>query len=267
MPSSNASFVDTRDLTEAVFRSLEARKLAKAQMLQSEITTDTVVGDPQRIEQVLVNLIVNALKYTPDGSQIEVIWQKDQGGATLLKVKDNGPGIPQEHQDRLFERFYRVDPGRSREQGGTGLGLSIVKHIMLKHGGSIRVVSDQGRGSEFICRFPDAPTDIDPLIPGDALTIIFHMKRLSPTTSLILGFFVVFAFLSFTGCVSTAPPKKDPGVITITQDFTFPPATIAKFRPRLFDHSDGDHEEFRNSTTAFYADARVCRNRSGHIQR
>jgi signal transduction histidine kinase len=68
-------------------------------------------------------------------------------------VKDNGPGIAIEHQARLFERFYRVDAGRSREAGGTGLGLSIVKHIMIKHGGSVRLVSRTGEGSEFICTF------------------------------------------------------------------------------------------------------------------
>ena len=72
----------------------------------------------------------------------------------ILTVKDNGPGIPLAHQSRLFERFYRVDKGRSRELGGTGLGLSIVKHIMQANGGSVRVNSQPGMGAEFICHFP-----------------------------------------------------------------------------------------------------------------
>ncbi|RYZ65456.1 MAG: PAS domain-containing sensor histidine kinase, partial [Proteobacteria bacterium] len=93
--------------------------------------------------------------YTPEGSEINVTWDHE-GDAVVLKVKDNGAGIPPEHHARLFERFYRVDAGRSREQGGTGLGLAIVKHILLKHGGTIRVVSKPGQGSEFICTFPGA---------------------------------------------------------------------------------------------------------------
>jgi two-component system phosphate regulon sensor histidine kinase PhoR len=83
-----------------------------------------------------------------------VKWAAGEAGAVVLKVSDTGPGISPEHHDRLFERFYRVDKGRSRDLGGTGLGLAIVKHIMQRHGGNVEVRSEMGAGSTFICRFP-----------------------------------------------------------------------------------------------------------------
>jgi two-component system phosphate regulon sensor histidine kinase PhoR len=69
-------------------------------------------------------------------------------------VKDNGPGIPEKHHNRLFERFYRIDEARARDVGGTGIGLSLVKHIMLRHGGNVYLNSEEGQGAEFICEFP-----------------------------------------------------------------------------------------------------------------
>ncbi|GIL16442.1 MAG: sensor histidine kinase [Oligoflexia bacterium] len=112
-------------------------------------------ADPLKIEQVLMNLIGNAIKYNNEGGSVEVIWEFDQEKKNiLLRVKDNGPGISEEHMGRLFERFYRVDKGRSRDVGGTGLGLSIVKHITQCHGGSVKALSQVGLGSEFICSFP-----------------------------------------------------------------------------------------------------------------
>jgi two-component system phosphate regulon sensor histidine kinase PhoR len=125
--------------------------------MEWEIKAPTVVADAQRIEQVLSNLLINAHKYTPPGSRITVLWEP-QGRDVLLKVRDTGPGIPVEHHSRLFERFYRVDKARAREQGGTGLGLAIVKHIMQRHEGSIWVESKPGEGAVFICRFPGATT-------------------------------------------------------------------------------------------------------------
>ena len=147
------SRIDVSELTEAALRQLEGKRQGKNQSIRTEIRTEKVAADPQRVEQVLVNLVHNAIKYTPEGSRIEVVWEKTTEG-TLLRVRDNGPGIALEHQPRLFERFYRVDAGRSRDQGGTGLGLAIVKHIMLKHGGSARVQSRIGEGTEFTCIFP-----------------------------------------------------------------------------------------------------------------
>jgi len=110
-------------------------------------------ADHTKVEQVLQNLLGNAIKYIQENGQIEVRWE-EQPKATLLRVIDNGPGIAEIHLSRLFERFYRIDKGRSRDVGGTGLGLSIVKHIMQSHGGSVTVKSELGKGSEFICLFP-----------------------------------------------------------------------------------------------------------------
>ncbi len=149
-----SELVSTREVTEDVLHQLEERRFAKKIEITSAFAVENLTGDPGRIEQVLINLVHNALKYIPENKKIEVRWEKSAGGEIILRVKDNGPGIPREHQERLFERFYRVDTGRSREQGGTGLGLSIVKHVMIKHGGRVALVSGLGEGAEFICYFP-----------------------------------------------------------------------------------------------------------------
>lgn len=111
-------------------------------------------ADIRKVEQVLRNLVSNAVKYIPAGKTVQIRWEAGTQGAVVLRVIDNGPGIPDEHHDRLFERFYRIDKGRSRDAGGTGLGLAIVKHIMQSHGGTVQVKSVMGQGSEFICTFP-----------------------------------------------------------------------------------------------------------------
>lgn len=108
-----------------------------------------VKGDIEKIEQVLINLIVNSIKYgKPNGSTIVAI-ESYNDKKFIIKVIDNGEGIKQEHLSRLFERFYRVDQSRSREQGGSGLGLSIVKHIVEAHNENILLKSTYGEGSEF----------------------------------------------------------------------------------------------------------------------
>jgi len=145
--------VDLRELTTKVLQQLEPRCIEKSQDIETEYEVDFVRADEERVEQVLVNLLENAIKYTPTAGQLKVRWIPSQMGVQL-HVIDNGPGIPQEHQPRLFERFYRVDQARSRELGGTGLGLAIVKHIMQRHGGSVWVVSAVGKGSDFVCEFP-----------------------------------------------------------------------------------------------------------------
>jgi len=106
------------------------------------------------IIQVFVNLLDNAIKYSPDASQV-VLRAFRHDAELVLEVKDQGIGIPAEHQERIFERFYRVDRARSREQGGTGLGLSIVRHIVLLHGGRVEVESHAGEGSLFRVIIPD----------------------------------------------------------------------------------------------------------------
>jgi two-component system phosphate regulon sensor histidine kinase PhoR len=108
-----------------------------------------ILADSKRIEQVLINLIDNAIKYTPENGTI-TISAHDKGDMLAIEVRDTGIGIPPNDLSRLFERFYRVDSARSREQGGTGLGLSIVKHIVQLHGGTVTVESTPGKGSTFL---------------------------------------------------------------------------------------------------------------------
>ena len=97
-----------------------------------------VAADCHAIQQVFSNLLENAMKYAHSGSQVSVGARETAGGAEFY-VRDFGPGIASEHLPRIFERFYRVDKARSKETGGTGLGLAIVKHIILNHGGKVRV--------------------------------------------------------------------------------------------------------------------------------
>jgi len=110
--------------------------------------TSPVMADPCRIEQVMVNLLDNAIKYTPEKGSV-AISASETGRMVTIAVVDTGIGIPPQDQPRIFERFYRVNKARSREQGGTGLGLSIVKHIVQLHGGTVSVESTPGKGSIF----------------------------------------------------------------------------------------------------------------------
>jgi two-component system phosphate regulon sensor histidine kinase PhoR len=110
------------------------------------------------LEQALINLIDNAIKYSPDGGEVQLTARADATGLTIT-VRDFGCGIAREHLPRLFERFYRVDKARSRKQGGTGLGLAIVKHIIQAHGGQVQVDSTPGEGSLFTLRLPVAPSN------------------------------------------------------------------------------------------------------------
>jgi two-component system phosphate regulon sensor histidine kinase PhoR len=105
------------------------------------------------LEQALVNLIDNAVKFSPANSSVRVEAQ-ETGAEIVIRVMDQGDGIPPEHLDRIFERFYRVDAGRSRKAGGTGLGLAIVKHIAQAHGGRVTVSSTPGEGSTFSIMIP-----------------------------------------------------------------------------------------------------------------
>jgi two-component system, OmpR family, phosphate regulon sensor histidine kinase PhoR len=112
-----------------------------------------VFADGQKIHQVLVNLLHNAISYTPEGGALSVEIRPVPEGVECT-VADDGIGIPPEDLSRIFERFYRVDKGRSRELGGTGLGLSIVRHIVEAHGGQVRVESKPGKGSRFTIFLP-----------------------------------------------------------------------------------------------------------------
>ncbi len=113
-----------------------------------------VQGDRDYLGQVFVNLLDNAIKYTPEGGAIEVSVIEREDQQILFLVKDNGIGIPREDLSRIFERFYRVDKGRPQEMGGTGLGLSIVKHIVQANGGKVWAESQPGKGSTFYFTLP-----------------------------------------------------------------------------------------------------------------
>lgn len=122
--------------------------------IRLELETDSwLVGAEAELQSGFGNLIGNAIRHTPPGCRVTVRWFVDAQDV-CMQVADNGPGIARHHLSRLTERFYRVDNGRSAASGGTGLGLAIVKHVLLRHGGQLDIVSQQGRGSRFTCRFP-----------------------------------------------------------------------------------------------------------------
>ena len=130
------------------------RALDKGLTLSREVPGELVaLADPRALEQVLVNLVENAVKYTSTGG-VTVSAARD-GAAWIVAVQDTGTGIERHHLPRIFERFYRVDPGRSREQGGTGLGLAIVKHLVIAMGGDVDVESGS-EGTRFSVRLPSA---------------------------------------------------------------------------------------------------------------
>jgi two-component system phosphate regulon sensor histidine kinase PhoR len=135
--------VNMVELTNEIFERLE--KITKDRDVNLKIKPDKiqsawVLADRQRIDQVMVNLISNAIKYNNERGKVVVLLEEDRKHFTI-SIRDSGPGISQEHIARIFERFYRVDKSRSRDLGGTGLGLAIVKHILNAHGSTITVMS------------------------------------------------------------------------------------------------------------------------------
>jgi two-component system phosphate regulon sensor histidine kinase PhoR len=135
-------------LSDSVNSMLETVRAAGMELNVESAPDASVMADSYAIQQVFANLITNAARYAQSGKRI-LIGAHDQEEQIEFYVRDFGPGIPSEHLPRIFERFYRVDKARSRETGGTGLGLAIVKHIVLNHGGSVRVESSVGHGSTF----------------------------------------------------------------------------------------------------------------------
>jgi two-component system phosphate regulon sensor histidine kinase PhoR len=116
--------------------------------------TPLIYGDRQYLEQVLINILDNAIKYGCDGGNIKILVSENPDDKIQVSVEDDGIGIPKEDLPRIFERFYRVDKGRSKELGGTGLGLSIVKHIVQAHGGNVWAESEITKGSTFYFTLP-----------------------------------------------------------------------------------------------------------------
>ena len=152
----HAEPTDLAELTRQAVAALAAQ-YSEAQV---EVRVDAgaavpVHADPGRLTQVITNLLTNAIHYNREGGSVAIAVKLD-ADHVLLSVADTGVGIAQEDQKHLFERFYRVDKARSREQGGTGLGLSIVKHIVQGHGGTVWVKSEPGKGATFFFTLPQS---------------------------------------------------------------------------------------------------------------
>jgi two-component system, OmpR family, phosphate regulon sensor histidine kinase PhoR len=151
-----------RDATENFQETVKPLGL---ELTLEDSSTQLVNADIDAITQVLTNLVDNAIKYAASGGRL-ILGARDAPGAVEFYVRDFGSGISSEHLPRLFERFYRVDKARSRESGGTGLGLAIAKHIVMAHGGRIRVESTLNHGSTFLFTIPSvvvaAPVDAPP---------------------------------------------------------------------------------------------------------
>ena len=148
--------VDIARLLSDAMEDIRARLSAAGHRLELAVdpALPAISADPLKIGQVVDNLVSNALKYTPIGSGIAISARIEEVDTIEFAVRDNGPGIPEEDLPHVFERFYRVDKGRSREKGGTGLGLSIVKHIVQLHGGRVWVESRIGVGTTFYFTLP-----------------------------------------------------------------------------------------------------------------
>ncbi len=146
--------ISIRNLTESILTEFDSVLSMNHKQIVSRFDAQMILADESGLRQVLRNLIVNAIRYSgPQAPKIFVSWSQSEN-KIFLSVKDAGPGIPTEYQDRIFERFYRVDKGRSRNQGGSGLGLALVKHQMLNHGGKVTLKSSNA-GTEFVCEFPN----------------------------------------------------------------------------------------------------------------
>ena len=153
--------VDALDLLDRVVESI--RTHAPPNIVLAIIAPESVpsvVADRDKVRQVLVNLIENAIKYSPDGGVIEV-GVAEEGSLVRFSVRDEGLGIPTEEQERIFEKFYRLDPAMTRGVGGTGLGLYICNELIERMGGRIWVESASGEGSTFFFELPRA----EPLPP------------------------------------------------------------------------------------------------------
>jgi two-component system phosphate regulon sensor histidine kinase PhoR len=149
--------VDVSAAAREAWTEVTARRASQTMEFRVEVEpgAEKLCADLDAIRQVLTNLMENSLRHTPAGGAITCLARRQDNGVALA-VRDNGAGITREHLPRIFERFYRADASRSREEGGTGLGLAIVKHLVEAHGGRVSAESERGRGTTVTCWFPDA---------------------------------------------------------------------------------------------------------------
>lgn len=170
-PHTHAEIVDVDDLVD---RSIdEVRTVATASSVDFIVGTSTrasIYGDRGQIQTAIRNLLANAVAYSPEGTRV-AIEARVTGSMVEIMVKDQGIGIPSNDLDRIFERFYRVDPARSRVTGGTGLGLSIVKHVCQNHGGECTAWSEVGVGSTFTLRLPLYGADPDSVLEAQPISL------------------------------------------------------------------------------------------------
>ncbi len=158
-------FVDVGGLLEIIVREFKGRP---GPTVELALETDAaLLGKESELHSIFYNLVHNAVRFTPVSGSVRVTWRAADGNA-VFEVADTGIGIPEEQIPRVTERFYRVDPGRSRASGGTGLGLAIVKHALQRHEGELSIVSREGEGSTFSCRFPQDRV----VVRGDAVRAV-----------------------------------------------------------------------------------------------
>jgi two-component system sensor histidine kinase SenX3 len=148
-------------LDDVVAEALDrCRMRATARGISLEVTGErgiTILGDEDLLVTALRNLLENAVAYSPDKTRVLITTRTTSSWTAEISVTDQGIGIPERDRERIFERFYRVDPARSRATGGTGLGLAIVKHVTAAHGGNVTVWSQEGGGSTFTLKLPIRP--------------------------------------------------------------------------------------------------------------
>jgi two-component system sensor histidine kinase SenX3 len=177
-------------LSEVVDRALDRSRIDAAARNISLVARHEadleVLGNPEQLFTAVSNLVENAVAYSPEGSRVSVIVERArpeshddlEGPHAAVMVSDQGIGIARDDLDRIFERFYRVDPARARNTGGTGLGLSVVKHVAASHGGDVRVWSEPGHGSSFTLRLPLRPAAVPAVSPPE----LSVDRTVAPTT-------------------------------------------------------------------------------------
>ncbi len=150
----NEETVALRPLMETLRREGEALSLGRHRIVVEDACDADISGSTKELHSAFSNLVSNAVRYTPQGGSVTLGCEVNGQGELAFRVRDTGPGIARQHLPRITERFYRVSPSRSRENGGTGLGLAIVKHVLNLHDARLEIASEMGRGSTFSCIFP-----------------------------------------------------------------------------------------------------------------